>query len=427
MTLPTRFTAFCAALATLAGCAATPSPSTGKLPTGTLAGDLAPSPFYRWHAALPTRAGVMLRQQPMPAQPEITAAGVMQRILYTSDDARWQSGILPVSGALYLPRGEAPPGGWPLVAWAHGTLGVADACAPSWTLHRPRDAHYMNRWLEQGFAVVATDYQGLGGPGPHPYLVWQAEGRSILDGVRAALAAHPGALANDVVISGQSQGSGAALGAGHIARAYAPELKLRAIIATGIGATFPRGPVKLGEEASGRNWPPRFNMLRLVGGSLPDGGASADQLVTAKGARVLALARSTCVDQMRGVEREHGIDRDNAFTVTPDALMATLLPVTDMQAVRMPAPLFLGTGLADRTISPHRQYAAARALCEAGNPLVWNGYPGITHNGIVNAAFADELTFVRALADGAAPPGNCAALADPGQAQAATPGIRYND
>ncbi len=201
--------ALAAASALLAACAT--APTKNVLPTGTTAGDRVLSPFYAWTGGLPARAGVMLRTEPMALQPEITA-GTLQRILYTSTDARWNSGVVPVSGTLYLPKGQPPRGGWPLVAWAHGTLGIADPCAPSWTLHRPRDGAYLNRWLEQGFAVVATDYQGLGGPGPHTYLFWEAEGRSVLDSARAALAANPGRIANVLVITGQSQGSGAPSG-----------------------------------------------------------------------------------------------------------------------------------------------------------------------------------------------------------------------
>ena len=125
------------------------------------------------------------------------------------------------------------------MAWAHGTLGVADRCAPSWAGHKPRDAAYINKWLENGFAVVATDYQGLGGPGPHAYLNWESEGRSVLDAVRAALASQPGKIANRVVVTGQSQGSGAALGATRIAPSYAPDVGLKATVATGVISTFP--------------------------------------------------------------------------------------------------------------------------------------------------------------------------------------------
>ena len=396
------------------------------MPTGPLAGDRVLSPFYAAPASLPDRPGVMLRTETIAAQPELAAAATQQRILYTSTDARWNSGVIPVSGTLYLPRGQAPAGGWPLVAWAHGTLGVADVCAPSWTGHKARDASYINRWLQQGFAVVATDYQGLGGPGPHPYLFWEAEGRSVLAAVRAALAANPGRLANELVITGQSQGSSSSIGASRIAPTYAPELNLRATIATGLLPSFPQGPVKLPDAAPGRGTT-RYTMLQLVGGSLPDTGPSADSLVTEQAKPLLAMARETCGDGIRAYEQQHGIDMSNAFTVGAERLRTMMIPATEMSLVRMPAPLFLGTGLADRTIPPQHQYAAAAALCAAGNPLVWKTYPGITHNGGVNAAFDDELRFVRSALANQPIASNCGSLVAPDAPQAATAGIPFND
>ena len=414
------------AIAAVVGCASQQPGATGTLPTGPLAGDSVLSPFYVVPSSMPDRAGVMLRTETIAAQPELTAAGGQERILYTSTDARWNSGVIPVSGTLYLPQGPSPAGGWPLVAWAHGTLGVADVCAPSWAGHKPRDAIYINRWLREGFAVVATDYQGLGGPGPHPYLFWEAEGRSVLDAVRAALAANPGVIANELVITGQSQGSASSIGASRIAPTYAPELKLRATIATGVLPEFPEGPIKLPELLAGMGTT-RYTMLRLVGGSLRDGGPSADELVTEQARPLLAMARETCGDGIRAYEQQHGIDMRNAFTVAPARLTALMLPATEMSMVRMPAPLFLGTGLADRTIPPRHQYAAVAALCAAGNPLVWRTYPGITHNGGVNAAFDDELSFVRSALSGRPLASNCDNLLTPGSPQPATPGVPFND
>ena len=114
----------------------------GSLPQGPIVGDQDLSPFYRWTGTLPEKPGLMLREEGIPDQPEIVAAATARRILYTSADARWRSGIIPVSGTLYLPKRAAPQGGWPLVAWAHGTLGVSDRCAPSWSRHRPRDGSH---------------------------------------------------------------------------------------------------------------------------------------------------------------------------------------------------------------------------------------------------------------------------------------------
>src|SRR6185503_169081 len=92
------------------------------LPVGPVVGDMDLSPFYRWPGALPAKPGVMLRQELAPAQADITSASLTQRILSTPTDLRWKAGIVSVSGTLYLPKDSAPPGGWPLVAWAHGTL-----------------------------------------------------------------------------------------------------------------------------------------------------------------------------------------------------------------------------------------------------------------------------------------------------------------
>lgn len=411
----------------LSACASFAPSQGSKLPVGHSAGDQALSPFYRWTGDMPQKPGALLRSEPMPAQAEVAAAASAKRILYTSTDLRWRAGTVPVSGTVYLPKGNAPQGGWPLVAWAHGTLGVADRCAPSWALHRPRDATYINRWLENGFAVVATDYQGLGGPGPHPYLIWEAEGRSVLDSVRAALASNAGMIANEVIITGQSQGSGSALGASRIAPDYAPDLRLRATIATGVVTTFPDGPYKLARSMPGRGAPAHYTVLRLLGGALPDGSPSADDLMSEKGRQLLEAGRTGCSEDMRRVAQREGLDVTNAFATDYAKVQALITPTTDMSPTRMPAPLFLGTGLADRTIPPRHQYAAAAALCASGNPLVWKTYEGVSHNGIVNAAFQDELRFVRAVLAGQPAESTCQSIAEPGLPGTPRPDIPFND
>ncbi len=110
------------------------------LPVGPDAGDMELSPFYRWSGPVPNTPGTLLRQEAVARQEDMPAASAAIRILYSSRDERWNSGAIPVSGTLFLPAGEPPAGGWPLLAWAHGTLGIADSCAPSWAGFRRRDA-----------------------------------------------------------------------------------------------------------------------------------------------------------------------------------------------------------------------------------------------------------------------------------------------
>ena len=195
-------------------------------------GDTTLSAFYAAPATLPDAPGRMLRSEALPPALHLGQAGQQLRILYSSTDGVSGHGIVAVSGAIFLPRGEPPKGGWKVVAWAHGTVGIADGCAPSWAGRSQRDIDYLNAWLSQGYAIVATDYQGLGTAGTHPYIQTRPAAYSVLDAVRAALAA-PLHLANDVVVIGQSQGGGAAFATGAFQPQYAPDLHLRGVVATG--------------------------------------------------------------------------------------------------------------------------------------------------------------------------------------------------
>ena len=133
-----------------------------------------------------------------------------------------------VSGTLAVPKGRPPKGGWPLVSWAHGTTGIADRCAPS--RGGGSGPPLLERWLKAGYAVVRTDYEGLGTPGAHPYLIGRSEGRSVLDAARAARNLDR-RIGKRFVVAGHSQGGQAALFAASLAPAYTRELKLRGTVA----------------------------------------------------------------------------------------------------------------------------------------------------------------------------------------------------
>ncbi|WP_321803294.1 lipase family protein [Burkholderia sp. BCC1993] len=109
---------------------------------------------------------------------------------------------------------------------------MADICALSWFGRSYRDVRYLNAWLEQGFAVIATDYQGLGTPAPNPQLNNRSNSYTLLDSVRAELGGVPG-FANEVVLAGRSPGGSAVSAAAGYAPVYALELLIRATVATG--------------------------------------------------------------------------------------------------------------------------------------------------------------------------------------------------
>ena len=210
-------------------------------------GDGGVSAFYTWDRQVPATPGRLLRQEPLPEHLLLENASKGLRVLYTSTDGVGGKTPIAASGAVFVPKGPAPAGGWPIIAWAHGTTGVADVCAPSWAPRSKRDTDYLNAWLAQGYAVVAADYQGLGTPGGHPWMSGRSEGWSVLDGVRAALGAFP-QLANTVVIVGQSQGAHAALSAALLAKAYAPAINVKSTVATGVPG--PQSFVRLARQGS---------------------------------------------------------------------------------------------------------------------------------------------------------------------------------
>jgi pimeloyl-ACP methyl ester carboxylesterase len=122
-------------------------------------------------------------------------------------------------------------------AWAHGSVGQADRCAPSHDI-RGNLPPYGGQLVERGAALVATDYEGLGTPGEPTYIAGIAEGHTVLDSVRAAAQLPGMGRLGPVVIAGHSQGGGAALWAAQLAHTYAPDLDVRGVVALAPAAEF---------------------------------------------------------------------------------------------------------------------------------------------------------------------------------------------
>jgi hypothetical protein len=401
--------------------------------TGPSVGDGGVSDFYVWKEALPAQAGVMLREEPLPKDRLQPGASQNIRTLYSSTDGVGDHDRVTVSGTIYLPNKTMPKSGWPIVAWAHGTTGIADVCAPSWQGRQQRDKEYLDAWLSHGFAVVATDYQGLGTPGMHPYLLWRSEGYSVLDAVRAALQRHPKQLRNQVVVVGQSQGSGAALGASFLAPTYAPQLKILGTVATGLVVTFHPAPgVKLPPKPKQYTDPtlmdPAYAILRIAGTDRslhPDIDTAA--FVTEKGRMVLHAALTSCLHDLFDLSAREKLTGAQVFSGDLTTIDSDMEANFELPSAKMPVPIFVGTGLADAEAGTAQQYNAVVGMCTAGTQVEWRTYPGLTHNGAVNVSLRDSLPFVQRLVSGQAIAGTCDHIEPLGPPQAADKGTPFND
>ena len=104
------------------------------------------------------------------------------RMMYLSESIQGEP--IAVTGTAVVPSIAAPDGGRPILSVAHGTTGIADQCAPSHDPSSDVAAHI--RYVNAGYLVAFSDYEGLGTPGRHPYVVGESEGRSVLDAATAA-------------------------------------------------------------------------------------------------------------------------------------------------------------------------------------------------------------------------------------------------
>ena len=125
------------------------------------------------------------------------------RILYHSRSASGRD--VAVSGVVLLPDGAPPPGGWPIIAWAHDVTGFARACAPS-LLRNLGQGPLLSMYTNLGYAVVASDYAGLGSNFPYAALDLRSNAADVINAIPAARAAEP-QLGTNWVTVGYAQGS----------------------------------------------------------------------------------------------------------------------------------------------------------------------------------------------------------------------------
>ncbi len=366
-----------------------------------------PGPFYEAPEGADDAApGELLRDEPFTTG--VPDGATAWRILYstTGMDGR----PVAVSGLVIAgPAAFASPGPRPVLAWAHGTIGVARGCAltllpdPSVALAQPLD-----RILDQGWVVVATDYVGLGGPGVHPYLVGDVTGRSVIDGVRAARALDTGLELDDrYAVWGESQGGHAALWTGEVAaEGYAPELAL-----VGVGAAAPAtdlGPLL--DAAAGTTFGNVLAAQAVTSWSQVYPDLPFDEAV-ARRARgpVRALARRCLFPYAFVVAAKAVLLPTRILTVD----IARDPPWSDRVRQNTPdgvidAPVLVAQGDRDPLVSPAVQARWVAARCAGGQGIDFRRYPR-GHLDIMASAGPELVTWTARLFAGSPVPGGCRA------------------
>ncbi|WP_413772519.1 alpha/beta hydrolase family protein [Acinetobacter sp. SFA] len=310
-----------------------------------------------------------------------------QRFLITYRSRGIHSEPIVVSGFVLLPQGKPPRGGWPVLAWAHGTTGVADTCAPSGDyVGGPVHAYQelaskpLDAWLAQGYAVVATDYQGLGTPGKHPYMNAQSQLHTVVDSVRALHFLKPYHFSRKWYVMGHSQGGAAALMVAAHGQKDAPELKLRGALVVAPGGYQYEG---IAQYAASHPQIEKsvvaFLPIVLLGAEAADPSLNIMNLLSPEMAQIVNYARNHGLSELQADVKEAP-----QTVFKPDADLNPLIEYSKKQSIEnmIPTvPVMIIQGNKDQIVDYQGTHAYYQLMCTKQKPIAFKTVEGADHHG----------------------------------------------
>ena len=345
-------------------------------------------------------AGQVIWSRPVTGAAALPGAAANLLVLYHSSTLAGRD--TAVSGTIAIPPGQPPADGWPVLSWTHGTTGAADICAPS----RDAPGHpshiynqladaTLNQWVQHGWVVLKTDYEGLGTPGSHPFLVGASEARSAVDIVLAARQLFP-AIGRSWAVMGHSQGGHAALFTASLAPAWVPDLDL-----IGAVALAPAGgahAVIAGRGDADAPAPaPGFLALVLIGAAAADGAVRLDLILTPAALRLLARAEIAGIDDLLAAGSPAPLAAAGMFR--PGADLGPLLRVlgaNDPAMLRPRTPVLIVQGHDDPIVILRSTDHIARSLRASGAMLAYHRFPGRGHYDLIQAAHPENVRWIGA-------------------------------
>jgi pimeloyl-ACP methyl ester carboxylesterase len=286
-----------------------------------------------------------------------------------------------VSGSVFVPKGDAPAGGWPVISLGHATLGIDTPCAPSLDSGLLGFLRYVSVFAAKGYAVALADFQGLGMKGIHPYSDSRTAGLNMIDAVRALRHTFPN-VSDRWLAFGDSQGGGAAWAADEQAKDYAPELKLLGAVAASPPADM-SGIVQKAQD--GTLTPEQRGVVQAIIESLarlhPD--LNRDDFRSA-GAKTYwnVLTDCTPANAYRRAQAADGVGPRDFVPRTPEAAaqLRTLLQNWALPQKPLSAPLYVYYGGKDPYIDAAWTTAAIAKACTMGGTITIKYDPAGGHN-----------------------------------------------
>jgi len=362
---------------------------------------LPPTSFYE----SPSRAaggdpGSLIRSE--PAQEYSLPAGVTAtRILYHTRTSAGEDAIS--SGVVLVPYGTPPTGGWPVIAWSHGTSGVAHSCAPSQMRSLFYNWEGLYEYVMLGFAVVATDYAGLGTEGRHAYLDMLGNGADVIYSVPAARAAVAN-LSSKWVVVGHSQGGLSSLGAAQLEAERNDPGYLGAVVLAGASDLEDVIDAGLAAKAPILNGLLAFVVYGFQTGS-PQ--LAAENVLTGAAAKQYGLFVTDGCSAASGAFTQLPADGMYRPDWKTDSSVQVTLKRGRPGIRRARGPLLLVTGGADPMFTARASKTVSQRLCHLGERVQRSVYPGLGHDPLVYGSLSEQIKWITGRFSGAPAPNNC--------------------
>lgn len=349
------------------------------------------------------------------------------KMLYRSTDVN--DVAVPVSGMVIAPASKAPAKNRPVVSWAHGTTGIARKCAPSMVDNPAKDASFyffpdscdpmdsgvpgISQMIAAGYVVAATDYQGLGAPGVHHYLIGPTLARNVLDAVVTAQQIPQTGAGKQAIVIGWSEGGQAAVWAAQIANYVADSAQLLGVVALAPVNALEQMKIENQMIAEGKKLPLQTTVETIMAQyastiAFPD--LKLSDVLTPVGIDFMKEAsKCQCSHHMGQALGYLQAWKGTATRLDPQNQEAWLRRTEQMALGNVPAqvPIAVYQGDNDPTIFPAATEAYVKKACASGTTVSYSHYPDTDHLRISDRAQADFLKWIADRFAGKPAPSNC--------------------
>jgi len=316
------------------------------------------------------------------------------RILYYSRSPQGRD--VAVSGVVLVPDGEPPAGGWPIIAWAHDFVGSARQCAPS-LLKNLSEGPLLSMYASLGYAVVASDYAGLGTNFPHAVFDVRSNALDLIYSIPAARAALP-QLGKKWVVAGYSQGAIVAVGVAEAGDEVSDPNYLGAVSIAGVAE-----PKELFEQfARGSDSLMLVFLARGIKTVFPE--FRIEEILAEKAMLLYQHLNQEC-------------EAGSGAAVLPQEMLKPrwennpyVRKFWDRTTLgRKPArgPLLVLSGEADATVPSALTAQAVGQLCEQKDRVLFVKYPGLNASGVLGDSVSEQISWIKARFSGLPAPSNC--------------------